>query len=331
MVDKNQKNKETEMILDQFLEEMKKGNVSFEKTEDDEHDTLKRKPCPHRLCDGSMYRIVKNEKGHPRSIRCQCYHDVVKLRKQKNAHLPSEFWNASWEQLHEIDNLPPNKRIKLTYLKPKENPEERKIDGRIKDKSKIPPEAPGDYTKRMYDLIERKSLHAFGTGFTKTAISYLDAFPRIQSLNLLLLGDTGKGKTLMSALIANEFLKQNKKVRFIRMKALIDEVSENKKYVRALIRDMDLLILDELYQEYHTDSGWALTQIQDVIKGRQERKLSTIITTNAYPNELSEMYQGSLMSTFHGEFIMAALEGTTDLRVMFGRERHEDLDFLKDE
>ena len=85
-----------------------------------------------------------------------------------------------------------------------------------------------------------------------------------------------------------------------------------------------------LGQEYHTDTKYALKQIQDIFKERQELGLPIIVTTNSYPNELEDYYEGSLMSTFHGRFLMMVSSGEFDLRTLEARKRYDELDFLND-
>ncbi|QST02972.1 ATP-binding protein (plasmid) [Pontibacillus sp. ALD_SL1] len=308
-------------LITELFDSIRNGTFHYEKTEDDFNQAFEQSKCPYDLCDGSGYTVSDNK-----SVDCRCFKEKVLQKKLENANIPTDFWKANWKQLEELDHL--EQPITLTYLKPKPVQGKRKVDKRHK-KGNEPPETPQQFIDRTYDAKKRDSLVDFAKGFSKHALLKLNEKPRTDSFNLLLLGDPGKGKTLMASLIATDFLQQDKSVYFIRIKTFIDEAYEQKAHFRSIVRKKDLLIIDELFQEYHTDTGWALTQIQDVIKERQELKLPTIVTTNAFPNELSELYEGSLMSTFHGEYIIGAMEGEVDVRIYFGRQKQERVDFLQ--
>lgn len=299
-----------------------KTELPMHRNEDDYYRGFDQKSCPHGLCDGSGYTTQERPSGTV-SIHCQCYEDAVLNIKLKNSKIQPNFWNVELNNLTFLDD-----KISISHLKPKLNPEERKIDKR---KKTIDPETPTEFTERTYDQkLIRKGIHYFSENYITKVLEFMEENPRKKTLNLMLMGDPGKGKTHMACAIAKEFMRKGKTVHFTRMRTLLDEAYDNKNEIRELVRTKDLLIIDELGQEYHTDSQWALKQIQDIFKERQETGLPIICTTNAYPNELESYYEGSLMSTFHGRFLMMMLYGDYDLRILEARKTYDELDFLND-
>lgn len=299
-----------------------KKQFRFPQTEDDLHKGFEQETCVFHLCDGSGY-TKEVKKGKQVSIRCKCYVEHVLTRKLKNANIPPNFWEVELDQLKAIDD-----KISLSHLKPKVKQGEKKINNRKKTQD---PETPDEYVARTYDVKDiSKGMFYFADNYTKTILPLLNEKPRKKTLNLMLMGDPGKGKTYMANAIAKEFLRNGKTVYFNRMRAILDEAFENKAKIMHLVRTKDLLIIDELGQEYHTDTKYALKQIQDIFKERQELGLPIIVTTNSYPNELEDYYEGSLMSTFHGRFLMMITHGEFDLRTLEARKRYDELDFLND-
>lgn len=299
-----------------------KQTLNFTKSEDDLHQGFQKDVCEFDMCDGGGYnRVISN--GQTVSVRCKCYLETVLKRKLTNSHIQPNFWGVEMEDMKSIED-----KIFISHLKPKLIQEERVVP---KTKKAIAPETPKEYVARTYDTKDiKKGLFYFTDNYTKKVIGMLEEYPRNKTLNLMLMGDPGKGKTQMACAIAKEFMRKGKTVYFTRMRTLLDESFDNKAYIREIVRTKDLLIIDELGQEYHTDTKWALKQIQDIFKERQETGLPTICTTNAYPNELEEYYEGSLMSTFHGRFLMMMLYGDYDLRTIDARKTYEELDFLND-
>lgn len=300
----------------------KKQKIHMPKTEDDMHKGFDQETCPLDLCDGSGYTKTV-QKEQTKTIRCKCYQDFVLTRKLMNSKIQPNFWEVEMNDLHGLAD-----KIMISHLKPKAKQGEIKVDNRKKTQT---PEKPEEYVKRSYDVKDiRKGVHYFAENYTTKVLSLLEENPRKKTLDLMLMGDPGKGKTYMACAIAKEFMRKGKTVRFTRMRTLLDEAFDQKASIRHMIRTTDLLIIDELGQEYHTDSQWALKQIQDIFKERQETGLPIICTTNAYPNELESYYEGSLMSTFNGRFLMMMMHGEFDLRTLEARSVYEQIDFLND-
>ena len=300
----------------------KKKQFNLPKLEDDLHKGFEQERCAFDLCDGSGY-TKETKNGKSISVRCTCYHEFVMKRKLKNANIPPNFWSVELSDLKTIED-----KIQISHLKPKLKQGEEKIDKRKKTPD---PETPDAYIARTYDTKQiAKGMYYFADNYLKTVLPLLDETPRQKTLNLMLMGDPGKGKTHMANAIAKEFLRNGKTVYFNRMRAILDEAYDNKAKIMELVRTKDLLIIDEMGQEYHTDTKYALKQIQDIFKERQETGLPIIVTTNSYPNELEDYYEGSLMSTFHGRFLMMVTSGEVDLRTLEARKIYEGLDFLND-
>ncbi len=124
--------------------------------------------------------------------------------------------------------------------------------------------------------------------------------------NLLFVGKTGTGKTHISTAIAREVIKQGFDVIYDTTQNIINDFesdkfksgylnSENKseKYLEC-----DLLIMDDLGTEFIT--AFTISCLYNLINTRANRGLSTIISTNLAPDELSSKYEDRIYSRLIG-------------------------------
>lgn len=301
-----------------------KKELNFKKTEDDFNSSFIQDSCPLGKCDGSGYFKKTLKNGTIVSVDCDCYKNEVLKRKLKRSQIQTSYWDV---ELEDLDTITKRVELELSLLKPLVVQKPKKEPS---SKKKIPdPETPTEYIERSYEVKRIPySLREFAENYLNSTLKLINQNPRTSTINLLLMGAPGKGKTYMSAIIAKEFLRKNKTVYFTRMRSLLDKAFDEKKEVVDIIKNVDLLIIDELAQEYHTDSQWALKQIQDIIKERQETNLPTICTTNAAPNELEDYYKESLMSTFNGRFVMTVFDSEYDLRKLDALDMYQKIDFL---
>lgn len=272
--------------------------------------------CPYQECDGSGL-IKQTIEGTIKTTHCQCYKDEILKRKLKKSKIEEKYWDASYE-LENID---------VTLLKPKATPKERVFKGR-KPANPLP-EEPTEYMDRMYDLLKiKKGVSFFAQDYIKKTIMFLEESPKKRVQNLLLLGEPGRGKTLLACAIGREYLKQNKKVHFTTMLNLVNDVMNKEVNIRKIVETVDLLIIDEVGYEYHTDTKWALTQIKELFRIRYNKHLPIVCTTNFYPNELNELYDKSLMSIFNGTFFFILAERENDYRLEEANTALNDFAFL---
>lgn len=293
----------------------------YEKTEDEEHDGFVQSNCPHNECDGSGYiKYIVN--GYNKAKNCQCYKDEQMKRKLRKSNMDDSYFNKKLK-LHGLNG---------TLLHPLANPPERQLAvGKNKQILKNQPEeTPNEYIERVYKQIEMKNgLEAFISQYTTRTLEYINQEPREKVKNLILMGATGRGKTLTANMIGKEYLINGKTVYFTTMRSLIKDVIDKGAEIEKIVETVDMLLIDELGYEYHTDTGWAITNIKEFLRTRYNKKLPVVCTTNLLPDVLEEMYDASIMSLFHGTYFMVFVDREGgDYRITEADESLNDFDEL---
>lgn len=105
-------------------------------------------------------------------------------------------------------------------------------------------------------------------------------------IGLLFTGDVGSGKTFLAAAIANCLLEHQKKLLFLVVPDLLDELrasynanSDLSEFdLLDIARTVPILILDDLGAHNYTD--WSRNRIYSILNYRMNELLPTIITTN---------------------------------------------------
>ena len=107
---------------------------------------------------------------------------------------------------------------------------------------------------------------------------------KILSNGLIIMGESGVGKTHLAAAIANKLIENDKIVLMGRLTTLLDLIKEtfrdNAKSENELIElysNVDMIIIDDLGTE--KISSWALEKLYTIIQNRFENGLPIIITT----------------------------------------------------
>ena len=107
---------------------------------------------------------------------------------------------------------------------------------------------------------------------------------KILSNGLIIMGESGVGKTHLAAAIANKLIENDKIVLMGRLTTLLDMIKEtfrdNTKSENELIElysNVDMIIIDDLGTE--RISSWALEKLYTIIQNRCENRLPIIITT----------------------------------------------------
>ena len=127
---------------------------------------------------------------------------------------------------------------------------------------------------------------------------YAERFKEITSTEkngLFIAGLPGTGKTHLAAAIANELLAKGVPVICMTMIDLLTRIRETYQKsiefegdVLALYKKVDLLIIDDIGKETPTD--WAISTIYNIVNGRYEAALPTIVTTNYSKDELIKRF-----------------------------------------
>lgn len=308
-----------EAIKDMFKEAFEHP---YEKTEDEENNGFEQKKCPLNKCDGSGYNMVMIN-GYRKAKDCECYKEEQMKRRLRMSNMDDAYFDKTLK-LHGLVG---------TLLHPLAKPPKRELaKGKNNQVLKVQPEEePNEYIARVYKQIEMKNgLEAFVKQYTSRTLEYINESPKQKVKNLILMGDTGRGKTLTANMIGKEYLNKGKTVYFTTMRALIKDVIDKGKEIEKMIANVELLLIDELGYEYHTESGWAITNIKELLRVRYNRKLPVVCTTNLLPDVLAEMYDASIMSLFHGTYFMVFVDREDgDYRIQEADASLSDFDELK--
>lgn len=153
-----------------------------------------------------------------------------------------------------------------------------------------------------------------------TARKFVDDFGKSQT-NLLLIGDTGTGKTHVSTAIARAIINRGFDVLYDTAQNIVSAFEDDRfhsgygeqerrsdKYMEC-----DLLILDDLGSEFVNQ--FTVSCIYNLINTRQNRGKSTIISTNLSHNELAGKYEGRIYSRIVGNGYKVLLFAGRDHRV----------------
>ena len=139
--------------------------------------------------------------------------------------------------------------------------------------------------------------------------------------NLLLVGKTGTGKTHLSTAIAKTVIEKGYSVLYDSTQNILSAFEADKfrsgwapyepkadKYLEA-----DLLILDDLGAEF--SNQFTVSCLYNLLNTRQNRGLSTVISTNLSPEELSEKYEDRIFSRLVGQDSVILLFVGRDYRI----------------
>ena len=124
--------------------------------------------------------------------------------------------------------------------------------------------------------------------------------------NLLLIGTTGTGKTHISTAIAKVVISQGFDVLYDSVHNIITEFETDKfrsgytpsEPLSEKYLECDLLIIDDLGTEFV--SPFSISALYNLLNTRQNRGLSTIISTNLSAKELAGKYEGRIYSRIVG-------------------------------
>lgn len=152
---------------------------------------------------------------------------------------------------------------------------------------------------------------------------YAENFSR-SSENILILGETGLGKTHLSLSIANEVLKKGFNVLYDSTINYLRQIEsehfgrsyENTDTLETLL-SADLLILDDLGSEFETQFYNSI--IYNIVNTRMCRNIPTIISTNLNHEEIQKKYDNRTASRLLASYNCLIFVGT-DIRIIKRRK-----------
>ena len=155
----------------------------------------------------------------------------------------------------------------------------------------------------------------------KIAKAFADNFASHHD-NLLLIGTTGTGKTHISTAIAKVVISQGFDVLYDSVQNIVNDFEKDKfksgyspsESASEKYLECDLLIIDDLGAEFITQ--FSISALYNLINTRQNKGLSTIISTNLSAGELAGKYEGRIYSRIIGaDYTVLRFEGE-DHRIM---------------
>lgn len=117
--------------------------------------------------------------------------------------------------------------------------------------------------------------------------------------NLVLAGDTGRGKTHLAVGLIRREIERGKPARFAQIKELLEDIrrrysddwsGESAQDFEARIARWPVLLIDDLGAERPT--AWVLEHLTGILEQRLDRELVTIVTTNLQSREAIERHFG---------------------------------------
>lgn len=122
------------------------------------------------------------------------------------------------------------------------------------------------------------------------------------------------GKTSIAVALGKRALRLRKTVLFEEAGRLKNGLMRNEEFDETFsldqrIRFVDLLIIDDLGKEYRTDSGYAETTFENIIRDRVQTLKPIIITGNLTPKEVGTTYSSSLSAILRSTLIPIGISG----------------------
>ena len=146
--------------------------------------------------------------------------------------------------------------------------------------------------------------------------------------NLVLRGYVGRGKTHLSAAIANACIERGLSVVYRRTDDLLDLIryskfergQDDEETIRTfdLLRNCNLLILDDFGAEPRTE--FAVDELTRLIEERNLRNKSWVINTNLELNDIEKLYDPRLMERITEKATVFRLETPASLRMGEARQ-----------
>jgi len=156
---------------------------------------------------------------------------------------------------------------------------------------------------------------------------YLETLPHMLSQGVglyLWSSENSTGKTSLAALIVKEALRYGHTVFFeesgrLKTRLMNKEEFEEGQSVWNRADTVDLLVLDDIGKEYRTSSGYVENLVETMLRGRVQRKQTTVMTGNVHPRDLKKLYSSDFAALLKESMIPIEVTGH-DFREARARE-----------
>lgn len=155
-------------------------------------------------------------------------------------------------------------------------------------------------------------------------VNYCNTFTDGAPRSMLFAGETGLGKTFLSSCIVKALGENGIPAAFMSAYDMLREL-EDEQFGRSAENTMDklltapLLVIDDLGSE-PSGSKYYDTFLYNIINGRINRSLPTIISTNLHADEIRRRYHNRLASRMLSDYLPVLFKGT-DIRQQKASER----------
>lgn len=247
-----------QMIIDNLIEKMDQ-NMSNSVNENNIYIKDELKHC--KICNEPLETIIIHPfTGEERKVNCVCKCTIDKMKEEEEKR-------RNYERQLEIDKLRKNSLLGDRYK---------------------------DVNFENTTIGENKS---FDEAY-KRCKNYCEVSSKVleEGYGIYLYGNSGVGKTHITACMVNELIKQNRPTlftNFFEISQIIKSTFNNKKHNESDMIDkiatIDFLFIDDLGTEKVTKDGedtWLQEKIFEIINKRYNNKKPTIFTSNYSLSEL---------------------------------------------
>ena len=146
---------------------------------------------------------------------------------------------------------------------------------------------------------------------------YAAKVPSKELRNMVLIGNSGLGKSFACSCITNAVIERGIPVIYIKSSELFDEITfKGNEKLQEAVENIPLLIIDDLGAEKQTEMRYS--DLLDLLDRRQvihkEKGYGTVFTTNLTPKELNTYYGERVCSRLFGDYELIRFIGD-DIRL----------------